>query len=185
MNGVWTLPILLKKAYRKSNNRVKLKKTIQKTVLSFSVDIGEFKLMKWITSFFIFSLTAILQFSGVILALVLEVLSGKKMGVARYLVFKKQDFETTYFTPAFMNIYFAIFAAGAVVSIGLLIFQRKKRIGILPLLFAVMASVIGIIFIQLNPPLQAYHFFLIGIFIVVVFQYFRILFASLFRKKVK
>ena len=49
-------------------------------------------------TFLLYLLISILQFSGIVLAFVLEDLSSKKMGVARYLIFKKQEFETTLFT---------------------------------------------------------------------------------------
>ncbi|MDP4104105.1 MAG: hypothetical protein Q8935_04055 [Bacillota bacterium] len=131
--------------------------------------------MKNMKNLFIFILTLIVQFSGIILAMVLEDFSTKKMGVARYLVFKKQEFETTFFTPALMNIYGLIFILGAAVCIVFLILLQKRRTGLISLFFAVIANVAGILFIHISPQLQTYYFFLIGIFFVVLIQYIRIL----------
>ncbi|MDP4087407.1 MAG: hypothetical protein Q8934_22855 [Bacillota bacterium] len=136
--------------------------------------------MKNMKSLLIFILTLIVQFSGIILAMVLEDLSTKKMGVARYLVFKKQEFETTLFTPALMNVYSLIVILGAAICIVLLILHRKRRKGMFSLFFAVIANLAGVLFIHIGPQLQAYYFLLIGIFIAVLIQYIRIL-HSLYR----
>jgi hypothetical protein len=139
----------------------------------FLLEIGEQIMIKKI----LFLLTIILQFSGVILASILENLSTKKMGVARYLLFKKQEFSSGYFSPRFMDMYTYIFVAGAAICILLLLLLWKRKKGIYALLFALFINIIGIQFIQMNPSLQADHFFLIGIFIVLMFQYARILYA--------
>jgi hypothetical protein len=140
----------------------------------FLLEIGEQIMIKRI----LFLFTIILQFSGIILASILENLSTKKMGVARYLIFKKQEFSAGYFSPRFMSIYTYIFAAGAVICIllSLLLWKRKK--GLITLLFALLINIVGIIFIKINPSLQAFHFFIIGIFIVLIFQYARIAYAD-------
>ncbi len=121
-----------------------------------------------------FFLSIFIQFSGIILAMIFEDLSDKKMGVARYLVFKNQEFSSTLFTPPLMNLYTVIFAVGAVTCMVLLFLRREKRRGNVHLLLAAIANLAGILFIQFQPDLQAYHFFLIGIFIIIVFQYYRV-----------
>lgn len=132
--------------------------------------------MKNMKNLLIFILTLIVQFSGIILAMVLEDFSTKKMGVARYLVFKKQEFENTFFTPTLMNIYSLILILGAAVCIIVLLIQlQKRRKALFLLFFAVIANVAGILFIHIGPQLQTYYFFLIGIFFVVLIQYIRIL----------
>jgi hypothetical protein len=130
--------------------------------------------MKNMKSFLIFMLTLIVQFSGIILAMVLEDFSTKKMGVARYLVFKNQEFETTFFTPALMNIYSLILTLGAAICTVLMILHRKRRKGLISFFFSIIASLAGVLFIHFGPQLQAYYFFLIGIFIMVLIQYIRI-----------
>lgn len=112
-----------------------------------------------------------LQFSGIILAIILEDLSDEKMGVARYLVFKKQEFAANYFSPACMNVYTFILAGGAVVCLALLFMIWKSGKRMVSLLVALLANIIALITIQMNLELKAYYFFLIGMFIVVVFQY--------------
>lgn len=134
--------------------------------------------MKNNKSLLVFLLTVIFQFSGIILAIVLENLSSKKMGVARYLIFKKQEFAATFFTPLLMNIYILIFTLGAVVCFVLLVIHRNRRERNISFLMAVIANSSGIIFIRIQPEMQAYHFFLIGNFIVIIVQYIRILFGS-------
>ena len=114
-----------------------------------------------------FLLFFLLQFSGIILAIVLEDLSSEKMGVARYLTFKKQEFETGIFTPFYVHIYTFIMAAGAILCVVLLI--KKRRVGMS--LFAALTNIVGLLFIQLKLELQAYHFFLLGIFIMIIVQY--------------
>lgn len=124
-------------------------------------------MMRYIKVFFL----SFLQFSGIILAIFLENLSDEKMGVARYLVFKKQEFAASYFSPTCMNVYTFILAGGAIVCFALLfmIWKRGKRM--VSLIFALFANILAIIGVQMNLDLEAYHFFLIGMFIVVVFQY--------------
>jgi hypothetical protein len=137
--------------------------------------------MKNLKNLLIFILTLIVQFSGIILAMVLEDFSTKKMGVARYLVFKKQEFENTFFTPALMNIYSLILILGVAVCLIVLLIQlQKRRKALLSLIFAVIANLAGILFNHICPPLQTYYFFLIGIFLAVLIQYIRILY-SLYR----
>lgn len=125
----------------------------------------------------------ILQFSGLILAFVLEDLSSKKMGVARYLQFKRQEFDTSFFTPVLNNIYTIFFIAGAILCIVLLIIKGKSRKIIISLLFGAIVNIIGILLIQSKLEWQASHFFLIGMFILVFFQYFWI-FRSFYKNKV-
>jgi hypothetical protein len=139
------------------------------------------KPMKNMKNLLIFILTLIVQLSGIILAMVLEDFSTKKMGVARYLVFKKQEFENTFFTPALMNIYSLILIFGATVCIIVFLIRlQKRRKGLISLFFAAIANLAGILFMHIGPQLQTYYFFLIGIFIAVLIQYIRILY-SLYR----
>lgn len=135
-------------------------------------------------TFLFYMLFSILQFSGIIIAIVLEDLSSKKMGVARYLSYKEHVFETVYFTPFLLKVYSFIFVIGAIVCL-LLLFKKRSREISISLLFTAIANLVGIIFIQFKFQLVAYHFFLIGIFIVIVFRYLWItsLFLNRFRKK--
>ncbi len=171
MNGVWTRPILLKKVNQIRNNDMFKGETIRRMVLSFSSEKGDDLMIKAMKTFFLYPLLTLLQFSGIILAIVLENLSAEKMGVARYLIFKKQQFESTYFTPQLILIYTIILGIGAIICTLLLLTKGKSRGKIIMLLVAVAANIIGIIFIQFSADLMAYHFFIIGMVIVIVVQY--------------
>jgi hypothetical protein len=127
--------------------------------------------MKIIKNWILYLLITILQFSGIIAAIVLEDLSSEKMGVARYLVFKKQTFESTFLTPFLIHVYTFIFVVGAVICLFLMVTKGKNKKIVISLLGAAAANIIGIIFIQSKLELQAYPFFIIGIIIVIVVQY--------------
>jgi hypothetical protein len=123
-------------------------------------------------------LVFLVQFSGISLAIVLENLSSKKMGVARYLTYKKQELESTLFTPANVHIVMYLLLVGTIVCIALLLIKRGGR----AILFAALVNIIGIIFLQFEKDLLAYHFFVLGILIVLVVQYVWIVYFY-FRKK--
>ncbi|MFF2448466.1 hypothetical protein ACFVSW_15320 [Neobacillus sp. NPDC058068] len=128
-------------------------------------------MIKAMKTFFFYPLLTMLQFSGIILAIVLENLSAKKMGVARYLIFKKQQFESSYFTPQLTLIYTIILGIGAITCLLLLLTKRKSWRKIIMLIIAAVANIIGIIFMQFSADLEAYHFFIIGMFVVIAVQY--------------
>jgi hypothetical protein len=128
-------------------------------------------MIKKVKNFLVYLLISLLQFSGIIAAIVLEDLSAKKMGVARYLVFKKQTFESTLLTPLLINIYTIIFVVGVVICLFLMITKGKNKSIVISLLGTAVANSIGIIIIQSKMDLQAYPFFIIGIFIAIIVQY--------------
>lgn len=129
----------------------------------------------------IYMLVFLVQFSGISLAIVLENLSSKKMGVARYLTFKKQEFESTLFTPVNMHLLMYLLILGTIVCIALLFIKRRGGM----VLFAALINMGGIIFIQSQKELQAYPFFVIGIFMVLVIQYVWIIYFYLRNPRVK
>ena len=123
---------------------------------------------------------SLVQILTLIAAFVLEDLGDKKMGVARYLVFKKTEFELTLFTPLLMNIYLAIFIAGGLICLFLLVLKVKGRGGVLrgpSLLLAAIGNGAGIYLLHYRPDLDAYYFFIIAVGIAIVFQYTRIIFV--------
>lgn len=132
-------------------------------------------MIKAMKTFFLYPLLTLLQFSGIILAIVLENLSAKKMGVARYLIFKKQHFESTYFTPQLILIYTIVLGIGAIICLLLLLTKGKSRAKFILLLVAAAANIIEILFMQFSMELEAYHFFIIGMLIVIAVQYFWIM----------
>lgn len=129
----------------------------------------------------IYLLVVPLQFSGIILAIVLEELSSERMGVARYLEFKKEVFVSTLFTPFYVNVYTFILIIGTILCGTLLLLKRKGGM----VLFAALINMIGIIFIQSQKELQAYHYFVIGIFIVLAIQYAWIIYFYVRKPRVK
>ncbi|MEH7107351.1 hypothetical protein [Bacillus sp. JJ1764] len=124
---------------------------------------------KW--AFLFTCIFSIIQYSGILLAVILEYLSTRKMGVARYLLYKKQEFDTTYFTDTSIHVLYILFFVGAIVCVLFLIRGKRK----IPFIIAVLANLLGVVFLQLKSQLYAYHFFLIGMIVVVVLQYFFIL----------
>ncbi|NHC39813.1 hypothetical protein G6549_07520 [Bacillus sp. MM2020_1] len=129
----------------------------------------------------IYFLVILVQFSGICIAIVLENLSSKKMGVARYLTYKKQEFESTLFTPANEHLLMYLLILGTIVCLALLLIKKGGGV----VLFAALVNSIGIIFIQFEKELQAYHFFILGILIVLVIQYVWITYFYLRKPEVK
>ncbi|MDR7240657.1 hypothetical protein [Neobacillus drentensis] len=129
----------------------------------------------------IYFLVFLVQFSGIGLAIVLENLSSKKMGVARYLIYRKQEFEATLFTPANVHLLMYLLILGTIVCLALLLIKKGGGV----VLFAALVNIIGIIFIQFEKELQAFHFFILGILIVLVIQYVWMIYFYLRKPEVK
>ena len=109
----------------------------------------------------------ILQFIVIIAAVVLEDLSTKKMGVNRYLLFSKEEYAELFLSPERLKIYGILFIVGIIVCFILFIVNMKKGSSIL---LAIIYQIIGLI-ILFKVTLQAYPFFVLGIWIVIIFQY--------------
>lgn len=117
-----------------------------------------------------------LQALILIIPIVLQYLSDKKMGVKRYLIFKKMIFSKEIFTPRLMFMFKLMLILGVIIGIIILIsyFIKKKnsdlvksaiRIIILNLL------AIGFVFSKQFEGVLTYHFFLIAIFVIIILQY--------------
>ena len=109
----------------------------------------------------------ILQFLVIIAAVVLEDLSTKKMGVNRYLLFSKEEYAELFLSPERLKIYGILFIVGIIVCFILFIVNMKKGSSIL---LAIIYQIIGLIILS-KVTLQAYPFFVLGIWIVIIFQY--------------
>jgi hypothetical protein len=120
-------------------------------------------------------LLSLLQCLIILAVFLLEKFSSAKMGVARYLVYKKQVFQTTLFTPSLLNLYLLAFTLGAVACLMFMIGKVKRGESVVPLLVAMLANTSGVIFLLLKVDLAAYHFFLIGIMVITVIQYIKAL----------
>ncbi|KXG76667.1 hypothetical protein [Thermotalea metallivorans] len=108
----------------------------------------------------------------------LEYLSHKRMGVMRYLLFKKYTYETLWLQPYFINVYVSVLFGGLVICLFWYIHRKDKGSARRHLLLAFIINLAGIFFI-LAPKgrnLNAYPFFLIGIFINLILQYTRLWF---------
>ena len=120
-------------------------------------------------------------------SILLEYLSEEKMGVMRYLVFKKRIYEETIFNSYFTNLYKLVLIIGIVICVILFIYNYGKIIDMRltkSIIAAIVANLTGIVFmfnknIQL---LNAYYFFLISIFITIILQYIKLLTKYLLKK---
>lgn len=121
----------------------------------------------------------ILQLAIIAGAMVLEYLSHKKMGMMRYLVFKKRVYEETLFNSQYMYVYKWLFIIGVVIGLvwiayAMVKIKNRKIIGMI--LFSIILHIIGIMLI-VSPymvQLKAYHFFFIAVMMDIVIQYVRI-----------
>jgi hypothetical protein len=121
----------------------------------------------------------ILQFLVIIAAVVLEDLSTKKMGVNRYLLFSKEEYAELFLSPERLKIYGILFIVGIIVCFILFIVNMKKGSSIL---LAIIYQIIGLIILS-KVTLQAYPFFVLGIWIVIIFQYLWIVMAAIKDRK--
>ena len=121
----------------------------------------------------------ILQFLVIIAAVVLEDLSTKKMGVNRYLLFSKEEYAELFLSPERLKIYGILFIVGIIVCFILFIANMKKGSSIL---LAIIYQIIGLIILS-KVTLQAYPFFVLGIWIVIIFQYLWIVMAAIKDRK--
>ena len=121
----------------------------------------------------------ILQFLVIIAAVVLEDLSTKKMGVNRYLLFSKEEYAELFLSPERLKIYGILFIVGIFVCFILFIVNLKKGSSIL---LAIIYQIIGLI-ILFKVTLQAYPFFVLGIWIVIIFQYLWIMMSVMKDRK--
>jgi hypothetical protein len=120
-------------------------------------------------------------------SILLEYFSTEKMGVIRYLVFKKQRFEETLFNSHLINLYKLILILGILICIILLIYNYNKMRDIRltkTIIAAIVSNLTGIIFIfnKHIELLNAYYFFLIAIFIITALQYIKLVTKYLVEK---
>jgi hypothetical protein len=124
------------------------------------------------------NLISTLQVLILIIPIVLQYLSDKKMGVKRYLIFKKMIFSKEIFATRLLFMFKVMIILGLIVGIVLLIHYTVKKINnalvkslIVVIIFNLLA--IGFVFSKQFQGLLAYHFFLIAIFIIIILQYIK------------
>jgi len=121
------------------------------------------KFLRWLV-FFIFPLVVI---GG---AAILENLSSSKMGVNRYLLFKKTHYATTVFTPERIKLYTILLIVGLILCL-FLYFKTKMGSTRRLLIYLTAYQAIGVVLLSLQN-LSAYPIFGFGIAIIVILQYF-------------
>lgn len=119
-------------------------------------------------------LILLVQYAIFIGAFVLEYLSHEKMGVARYLLYKKTEFAGTFFTPKFVLAYELFFVAGIILSFILMFKIRNTHRKVSAIFPATFLNAIGIVLLIFPPELAAYHFFVIATMVAIVVQYGKI-----------
>ncbi len=121
-------------------------------------------------------IVTIIQLFVLVPPIVLQYLSDKKMGVNRYLVFKKRIFAKEMFTPNLMFFYKTILILGIIMgSIAFVYYLKNTKNSILKklLLNSTILNLIAAacVFSSGFKELLAYHFFLIAIFVVIILQW--------------
>lgn len=133
------------------------------------------------------NILTLIQILVFIPSILLEYFSTEKMGVIRYLVFKKQRFEETLFNSHLINLYKLILILGILICIILLIYNYNKMRDIRltkTIIAAIVSNLTGIIFIfnKHIELLNAYYFFLVAIFIITALQYIKLVTKYLVKK---
>lgn len=135
---------------------------------------------------FLFNIVlSILQIGMVVAVLVLEKYAAEKMGVARYLTYKRQWFENTMFTASLSNLYLFVFILGAVICFSLLLRSVKRKMKATSYFWAIIANLIGAIILQFKADLASYYFFVVVMMGTIVIQYGKILLIEVNRIKIK
>ncbi|NFE36520.1 hypothetical protein FC749_18495 [Clostridium botulinum] len=128
---------------------------------------------------------SIIQIIFILPALILENLAKKKMGVIRYLIFKKEEFSSGIFNANNLTIYKWILLFISIIIIIIFIVNMKKKLKckinffIIILLNIILFLLVGYESIF---NLQAYHFFIIEIFIIIIIEYIK-LFTNMFSNR--
>jgi hypothetical protein len=130
------------------------------------------------------SLITLLQILIFIPPLLIEYLSTRKMGLMRYLVFKKDVFSKEIFTNNLTFAYRSLLFLGIIFCIIFLIYSYTKKINnslIKPVAGVFLLNLICLLclFSYKFQILLSFHFFLITFFIIIILQYIKIIFILL------
>ncbi|MBU5298992.1 hypothetical protein KQI45_02725 [Clostridium sporogenes] len=128
---------------------------------------------------------SIIQIIFILPALILENLSKKKMGVIRYLVFKKEEFSEGIFNANNLVIYKWILLFISIIIIIIFIVNMKKKLKYKMNFFIIILLNISLfLFVSYKEifKLEAYHFFIIEIFIIMIIEYIK-LFINIFTNR--
>ncbi|NFM59034.1 hypothetical protein FDB98_19305, partial [Clostridium botulinum] len=120
---------------------------------------------------------SIIQIIFILPALILENLSKKKMGVIRYLIFKKEEFSSGIFNTNNLIIYKWVLLFISIIIIIIFIVNMKKKLKCkINFFIIILLNIILFLFVSYESifNLQAYHFFIIEIFIIMIIKYIRL-----------
>ena len=133
------------------------------------------------------NLLTTLQVFLLTIPIVLQYLSDKKMGIKRYLVFKKSIFLKGTFTPNLMFMYKLVLILGIIIGIALLIYYSIKKVNSALIKSSIKVTIMNFVamvfvFSKHFEELLTYHFFLIAIFVIIILQYIKF-YSDLYRSK--
>jgi hypothetical protein len=122
--------------------------------------------------------------------IVLQYLSDKKMGVKRYLIFKKSIFPKEVFTTNLMFIYKLMLILGIVIGIVLLVhysIKKTNRVLVKSAIKVILLNFIAVVFAfsKIFEGLLTYHFFLVAIFVIIILQYIKSYCTWYYSKNIK
>ncbi|NFP67227.1 hypothetical protein FDG41_18935, partial [Clostridium botulinum] len=120
---------------------------------------------------------SIIQIIFILPALILENLAKKKMGVIRYLIFKKEEFSSGIFNAnnLIISIYILLFISIIIIIIFIVNMKKKLKCKI-NFFIIILLNIILFLLVSYESifNLQAYHFFIIEIFIIIIIEYIKL-----------
>ncbi|NFQ74544.1 hypothetical protein FDG42_07355, partial [Clostridium botulinum] len=119
---------------------------------------------------------SIIQIIFILPALILENLAKKKMGVIRYLIFKKEEFSSGIFNANNLTIYKWILLFISIIIIIIFIVNMKKKLKCkINFFIIILLNIILFLLVSYENifNLHAYHFFIIEIFIIIIIEYIK------------
>ncbi|NFL18139.1 hypothetical protein FDC08_19105 [Clostridium botulinum] len=128
---------------------------------------------------------SIIQIIFILPALILENLAKKKMGVIRYLIFKKEEFSSGIFNANNLIISKWILLFISIIIIIIFIVNMKKKLKCkINFFIIILLNIILFLLVRYESifNLQAYHFFIIEIFIIIIIEYIK-LFINIFSNR--
>ncbi|MFT5876014.1 MAG: hypothetical protein ACI8WT_005016 [Clostridium sp.] len=136
--------------------------------------------MKNSTTIVLKSIITLFQILILFPPLLLQYLSDRKMGVMRYLIFKKDVFSKELFTTSFTFTYRFLLYLGIAFCIIFFIYSYTKKTSnslIKPIVFLFLFNLfcLSCMFYYNFQILLSYHFFLIAFFVIIILQYVKII----------
>lgn len=117
---------------------------------------------------------------GILIGLViLNRLSHTKMGVMRYLVYAKHNYNKTYFTPTLIIVYTLILITLIAIALFMILRKRNtKPVFFIQCFISIICCVVSLVLCYL-PSLKnttlLYYFLIIGLSIISIFEFLKVL----------